>query len=205
MAIVKNEELFFNGRKIKRKIACNSKGIFSTELPEEVVELLGGPKVIEASSLADVEREWSKMTGQFNAAQTTTRKVILCSFDADAVIRRDEEIVFKKGSPGFMHDGVSVGFSAAVYIETSVKVSGGQIRKSYRVESSSIPSSFAPENNRTWDTDGCHLIEWSEEREAAFVDLCTKFEELILRLDWVFKDGEKLLSILDNNQKLLPG
>lgn len=206
MAVVKTEELFFNGRKIKRKISCSFKGVFSTTLPREVVELLGVHEVIEADSLGKVESQWSLLIGQFNKAQTSERKVILVKFDAQAVIYRDETFVFRKGTPGFMNDGIQIEFSAAVYTETTVKMEGDKVNVTYKIEKSSIPSTFEPERGNIWHgIDSFHVLEWSEEREAAFLDLCTKFEDLILRLDWLFEDKNKLLKVLESNQKLLPG
>ena len=206
MAVVKTEELFFNGKKIKRKISCSSKGIFSTTLPEEVVEMFGVPRLVEAESLDKVEREWDLYIGQFTAAQTSERKVIIANFTAEALIEREGEVLFRNGTPGFMHGGIQIEFSAAVYIETTVQITGGDSRKKYNLTKSSIPRTFEFDRDSIWHlSEEYHVIEWTEDREAAFVDLCTKFEDLILRLNEVFKDKEKLLKIITDHQRLLPG
>lgn len=206
MPVVKTQEISFNGKTIKRKINCDSKGIFSVDLPEEVVEALHVHKTIKADSLAQIERKWNEFIEKFKSIQTSERKVIACKFEGTANIWRNNKPVFDGRNDPFS-DGISISFCAAVYIETTVKMEGDKENKNYKLNNSDIPSSFHPKHDSMWHGryEDFIIMDWTEEREAAVADLCRRFEELILNLDGLFKDEKKFLKIIENPQRLLPG
>ncbi len=80
MAVVKTYEDRWAGEEIKVKVKCNSKGVFSIDLPPEIAEAHGS-KSVTSRSLEDVERLYNATRQKYKSEKTSFRKVIAYKVD----------------------------------------------------------------------------------------------------------------------------
>jgi hypothetical protein len=96
-----------------------------------------------------------------------------------------------------------------VYDEEKI-TTAGKDRYKWRFQSSSIPRGFNPGQQQDWQSSGMMresdkwgIIEWTQEAEDFFCTMALAMESMILKLNGIFSDQEKVKQIIASGQKLL--
>ena len=76
MPIISKNKIWFEGANFLREIKVNGAGVFSANLPARVIETIGLTEVT-GKTKDEVERKFDKAIADYEAAQTTTKRVIL--------------------------------------------------------------------------------------------------------------------------------
>lgn len=189
----------FDGAPFVREIKVDVKGQFSIALPAAVVAA-GFESPVRAETKDKVIRAFNDAIAAYRAAATTSKRVIVFQFRANAYIfGSDDCCVLRRNDISFCQ-GTALALSVEVFEELETKKADGS--KSYRYEpvDSSIPRGLrfnnrhAPVRQTGYRAD--NRIEWSVEAEAFFAKIGRSLETLMLTLDSGFKsDGsvEKLI------------
>lgn len=211
MAKIATETFNRAGIIFKLDVHVSADGTFKIALPEEVAKFSDVSKV-EARTKNEV---WSKAVDRIVAfldSRTETRKVILFQSNISASIYAYDaeyphgKAVLKRSDISFAECAM-LGFNADVLIETK-RTTKDRVEYDYKRAESSIPDScrFRHINylNPNKLSERMHMLDWTQEREDFFANLCISFENLILKIDGLTKDKDVFASLVDNGVKMLP-
>lgn len=208
MSIVSTETIGFkqkDGTVFKREIRVLKDGLFRIKLPPEV----SGDLVIEpdvcAVTMSDAINQFDDRLEEYDKINTCTAKVILYEMKHTASVMRDGKCVLSSEEISFC-EGTALNICVAVYEETVLTRADGTMYHQYKKIKSLISSGLAP---RSFDglcgrgEVGTNRIPWTLEREKFFADLGEAMENLILKIDRVMSDKQKVIALADSGTGLL--
>lgn len=197
MPQVRSRTVRFDGKSYVRKTTVDKDGVFHIRLPMAARDILKCDE-ISAPTLKEVEKLWDEKMGKYKSARTIERKVIYYRIQCNSSEYEGEDISFC--------DGVALAVAAQVLTETKGTYSDGKKSYSYRVEKSSLPDSMTRVDRSfhgLQNEDPDCMIDWTPEREAFFKQVGEAIDQLIVKLDSVLNNRERLLEIIDSGARVL--
>jgi len=206
MAKVRSETVWIGGKEFHREIRCDRDGLFTANLPDYVVEVLGGRREMGGPTLEACKSAWEAAVKEYLLSRTTRRRVIVYHVRMCARIQRSGRAVLARSEMG-LSEGMALELAVGVYDEIAVAAPRtGVVKYRYEFLDSSIPTAFritrnalnVPHGDRA---PGC--VEWTPEAEAWFAALCGGYEALLLKLDRAFASPAQLTAVMAGDVPLL--
>ena len=199
MAKVKTFTVYHDGVKFSAEVKIDARGTFSIKLPTAVGKALDIGSVT-GKTIVEVERQFRVKLNEHEAIQTVSRKVIYFAIAMHSriyVLDEDGDDAMMLDKDDFSTEGTGFVFKASVLIETEIKRAGAESRFQYKkVVEQSIPCGFHPDN-RSLGYGRIDVFEWSWRREQYVTNLCKSMEAMLMRMDKLMDDPERLVQIID--------
>lgn len=199
MPVFTTETVYFDGEQIKLQYKVDARGVFSLKLPASLVEKLGCEPEITNKQLEPLKYEWVRLYKEYQAASTTTKKVIAWKLELNAEIYQESnphQPVLKVGDIS-VAEGLAFSLVAGVFAH-NITITGSKKNETFQWVSSDIPSSIEIRRFESWDIEKglVGIMDWTLEREQFFVALTIQLENLILRLHKFLGSDKKSISKL---------
>ncbi len=195
MAVVKTETIHFAGHgPWKMVVKVSPGGEFSIELPEWIIDTLRCPGKVTGHTLHGVETAFRDRRKEYLNANTTISKVIVYKVLDRAKIIRDDRVVLRADNIVFGH-GVGVTLGAMVCNEHEITKPDGKVVYRYEHLESTLPK--AANVALPFEEKAQFLLPWTEEREKFFLYVLTSLENLILQLNELTGDSDKLIDAIE--------
>lgn len=210
MAVISKTEMVIGTERFIRVLKCDAKGNFSLNLSPAMAEVLGYGEV-EGKTKEAVEQAFGEAKHKYLNAGTSHRRVIIYKVSINASIwtGHQGDLGNLERKDHTWEPGTILGLVVGVYDEEKI-TTAGQDRYKWRFESSSIPRGFNPGQQQDWQHFGTPnksgpwgIVEWTQEAEDFFCSMALAMESMILKLNDIFSDQEKVKQIIASGQKLL--
>lgn len=193
MPTINKERIHFEGREFVREIKVSSTGVFSIELPAEVIKA-GFKSPITADTKQNALSTFQRTLKDYSATQTITTRVICYQFRATCYVMREGKCLFKQDGISFV-TGTAIQLAAQVFDEHATKRTDGTTTFRYDAVKSSIPDGLRFRNGECpgREQQFRDQIPHDETTEAFFAKIGRSMEDMIMSLDSVFasKDAVK--------------
>ena len=219
MANIRTITYWDDGEK-KAGATVRSDGVFRVKLPAHVATALGCSAELSGDNLDALEIFFKKTICYYHDIKTIERKVILATFSANVCVfdkkhtgnHHDDKCLLRKKD---MHFAKGAVLSINATVATEIKQHQGGDDYHFRYESfygdfasNPMPSSFGCRSL----CDSCdgpndknvRVFNWTQTREDFFRAMGEGIEGTIMKLDEAFSNPERLLTLIDSGERLLP-
>lgn len=222
MAVVSTNKIKISGNDFVRKINCDSYGVFSARLPENVSEIIGENDV-SAKTLDECATLWMKTVSNFYENKIEEKIVILFSTDRGhwekenkgidisikAGVFREKKITDGVGNSQFSYDEYCVyGFDSEEHIFPEIMERENDIdRDRDNCTKHGIPYSLYSDDiisKRTLlDGKFSSQVPYTLENISFFVSIASAAEKLRERINSILSSPAKLTSFISGGNNLL--